>query len=236
MANTLFLRLEGPLQAWGERARWSVRDTSPEPTKSGVIGLLGCALGLANDRSLRELSQSLKMGVRCDKPGISIIDYHTVGGGRAEPALLTAEGKPKFSSGRPHTELTWRHYLCDASFLVALRGDPSLVCELVHAVRAPCWTLYLGRRSCPPSRPPFAGTGDYLDLESALCLGEVQATPEMPGVVAVRAVLECEPHEGIRRRDEVVSRSRRTFAPRYVREKHLFLRTHEEDDRCTYLN
>ncbi|MGC8879968.1 MAG: CRISPR-associated protein Cas5, partial [Anaerolineae bacterium] len=32
MANTLFLRLEGPLQAWGERARWRVRDTAPEPT------------------------------------------------------------------------------------------------------------------------------------------------------------------------------------------------------------
>jgi CRISPR system Cascade subunit CasD len=44
MANTLFLRLEGPLQAWGERGRWSIRDSAAEPTKSGVIGLLvhGC--------------------------------------------------------------------------------------------------------------------------------------------------------------------------------------------------
>jgi CRISPR system Cascade subunit CasD len=49
MANTLFLRLEGPLQSWGERARWDVRDTAPEPTKSGVIGLLACALGLSAD-------------------------------------------------------------------------------------------------------------------------------------------------------------------------------------------
>ena len=41
----LFLRLEGPLQSWGIRSRWDVRETQPEPTKSGVIGLLGCALG-----------------------------------------------------------------------------------------------------------------------------------------------------------------------------------------------
>ena len=49
MANTLFLRLEGPLQSWGERGHWAVRDTAPEPTKSGVVGLLGCALGRHDD-------------------------------------------------------------------------------------------------------------------------------------------------------------------------------------------
>ena len=64
MANTLYLRLEGPLQSWGERGRWSIRDTGPEPTKSGVIGLLGCAMGVNDDRELRHLSQALRMGVR----------------------------------------------------------------------------------------------------------------------------------------------------------------------------
>ena len=110
------------MQSWGERARWSVRDTAPEPTKSGVVGLLGCALGMPQRRGLRALSRALRMGVRCDRPGSHLIDYHTVGGGYDRPALLTRRGKPKVSSGGPHTEQTWRHYLCDASFLVALAG------------------------------------------------------------------------------------------------------------------
>ena len=41
----LVLRLEGPLQSWGENAKWDFRDSSTMPTKSGIVGLLGCAMG-----------------------------------------------------------------------------------------------------------------------------------------------------------------------------------------------
>src|SRR5205814_6367260 len=59
------LRLEGPLQSWGSRARWDVRDTEPEPTKSGVIGLLGCALGypLGDTRLETELDAGFRFGL-----------------------------------------------------------------------------------------------------------------------------------------------------------------------------
>jgi len=233
MPNTLFLRLEGPLQSWGERARWSVRDTAPEPTKSGVVGLLGCALGINSDQELRELSRSLRMGVRCDKPGSRLIDYHTVGGGYDQPALLTAEGKPKISSGAPHTEPTWRHYLSDASFLVVLQGEPELIAWLAEAVRSPRWTIYLGRRSCPPARPPFEGMEDFDDLESALLAGPRHPAMDETRPVQVRAVLECDPAEGTRRRDEIASRTRRIFAPRYTCEKLLTLMPREEVEPCT---
>jgi CRISPR system Cascade subunit CasD len=227
VANTLFLRLEGPLQSWGERARWSVRDTAPEPSKSGVVGLLGCALGINTDDELRTLSEGLRMGVRCDRAGTHVVDYHTVGGGYAYPALLTAEGKPKISSGKPHTEQTWRHYLCDASFLVALQGEPKLIQTLSEAVQAPRWTIYLGRKSCPPSRPVFDGLGDFPDLQSALTAWHWKH-PELSGsepsrVVEVRAILECDPAKGVRRRDEVASHTRRTFNPRYTCETSLTL-------------
>ena len=76
-----------------------MRDSASEPTKSGVVGLLGCALGRGDDDGLRALSESLRMGVRVDRPGTRLTDYHTIGGGYDAPALLTAEGKPKWSSG-----------------------------------------------------------------------------------------------------------------------------------------
>jgi CRISPR system Cascade subunit CasD len=38
--SVLLLRLCAPMQAWGIQSRFSVRDSTREPSKSGVIGLL----------------------------------------------------------------------------------------------------------------------------------------------------------------------------------------------------
>jgi len=216
MANTLFLRLEGPMQSWGERGRWSVRDTAPEPTKSGVIGLIACAMGYRTDEQIRPLSEKTRMGVRCDAPGRLITDYHTVGGGYDYPTLLTAAGKPKKSSGKPHTEITWRDYLCDASFLVVLQSDDeTLIAQMAHALQHPVWPVYLGRKSCPPSRPVFDGTGQYETLKDALMHGNRSAIIEkMPD--AVHSVIETTSPAGVRRRDHILSRQYRVFGPRYT--------------------
>lgn len=224
MANTLFLRLEGPLQSWGERGRWSVRDSADEPTKSGVVGLLGCALGIGADGPLRELSEQVRMGVRVDKPGVRLVDYHTIGGGYTVPMLLTAEGKPKKSSGGPHTEISHRAYLCDASFLVALQGEPALIAALAEALQRPVWPFFLGRKSCPPSQPVFAGTapihGDdpQQRLRQALESWSWPDYLDFPPDGWVRGVIECSPGQGVRRRDHLVSRAHRVFGPRYTRD------------------
>jgi CRISPR system Cascade subunit CasD len=198
-----------------------VRDSAPEPTKSGVIGLLACALGRGDDETIRALSAALRMGVRVDEAGVRLTDYHTVGGGYETPALLTAEGKPKWSSGGPHTEISPRDYLADASFLVALRGDPALIAQLTAALQDPVWVVYLGRKSCPPARPVFAGVDDSDDLESALAQ---QPWPprraERPGSKRQErpAIIECEPEpDAVRRRDHMVSRRYRLYEPRYIR-------------------
>lgn len=227
MANTLFLRLEGPLQSWGERGRWSVRDTASEPTKSGVVGLLACALGWAADDDIRELSGSLRMGVRVDRPGVRLTDYHTIGGGYDSPALLTAAGKPKWSSGGPHTELSNRDYLTDASFLVALQGDPTRIETLAAALVDPVWVIFLGRKSCPPSRSVFTGVGDYDDLESALRGHEWPTNQYGEDRSGRRIVVECAPDfdGAVRRRDHLVSRRHRLYGPRYTRALEL---KHEE--------
>jgi CRISPR system Cascade subunit CasD len=173
-ANTLFLRLEGPLQAWGDQqSKFVVRRTAEAPTKSGVIGMLCAALWVsrpeAGDEWLPKLG-ALRMGVRIDSPGVRWWDYHTVGAGMR---MRIAEGEGK---SKPGAMLTRREYLCDASFLVALQGEPILIAELEGAIKKPRWTLYLGRKSCPPSRPLLISkrvdgahpTGDFTDLLAAL--------------------------------------------------------------------
>jgi CRISPR system Cascade subunit CasD len=209
MSNTLFLALEGPFQAWGERAHWSIRDTASEPTKSGIVGLLACACGWRNDDELTALSKAIRIGVRCERPGTILRDYHTVVGG-----VMSAEGKIKknATTGEPETVVSERYYLADAAFLVVVQSeDANLIAHLEKAVQTPTWPFFLGRKSCVPSRPLYAGAGEYPDLETALRNFQPNE--------ATRAVLECGPADpdAVRQRDEVISHSRRTFGPRYTR-------------------
>jgi CRISPR system Cascade subunit CasD len=164
-ANTLFLRLEGPMQSWGDQqSKFVIRRTAEAPTKSGVVGMLCAALHVSRPKAAEEWLPklgALRMGVRIDEPGVRWWDFHTVGAGIK---MRTAEGKTK-----PGAMLTRREYLCDASFLVALQGEPSLIAQLSAAMRNPQWTLYLGRKSCPPSRPFLEHpAGEFTDLLSAL--------------------------------------------------------------------
>lgn len=147
----LLLCLEGPLQSWGLRSRWDVRDTGDEPSKSGVIGLLGCAQGVPmGDRQLAMLDQQLLMGVRVERTGVRLTDFHTVTG-----RLQRADGGMKGSLVDPTTVVSPRDYLMDAAFLVVLQGDASVLALCADALQRPRWPVYLGRKSCVPSRPVY---------------------------------------------------------------------------------
>lgn len=181
----LLLRLEGPLQSWGIRSRWSKRDTGPEPTKSAIIGMLGAAAGILRpdwrsseepDRTLEAWDTALRFGVRVDRPGTIETDYHTV-----EGRMWQADGKLKTATSptgakydkalleSPRTEETWRDYIHDAAFLVALEGEEELIKKLEKDLRSPKWPLYLGRKSCVASRPVLDYVSEeYGALEDAL--------------------------------------------------------------------
>ncbi len=159
------LRFEGPLQAWGDhRSKFRVRYTYDAPTKSGVIGLLCAALGVsrrqADEEWLSKLN-TLLMGVRVDRPGLTSWDYQTIGAGLG---LVQANGQIK-----RQTLLSRREYLCDASFLVALQGEETLIREIQYALEKPVWPPYLGRKSCPPSVPVLEPQqGEFVHLMDAL--------------------------------------------------------------------
>lgn len=220
MQQTLFLRLEGPLQSWGLRARWGERDTAREPTKSGVIGLLGCALGLRrDDDELRRLSNALRMGVRVDRPGTLLHDYHTTGGAKLADGkpegMLSADGKHKREA-----DVSNRVYLADATFLVALQGMATELNRLAIALQQPVWPFFLGRKSCPPAVPVFAGMGEYADMIAALTdtsapMRQVADRAEYP----LRLLLEAGLGEGRHQFDNIGNPARRIFLPRFVAEQ-----------------
>ena len=191
-ANTLFLRLEGPLQSWGvQESKFVIRRTIEAPTKSGVIGLLCAAMGIprkeASDKWLPELS-GLCMGVRIDRPGIRWWDYHTIG---ARMEMPTAEGKSKLGP-----ILTRREYLCDASFLVVLQGNPVLIQQISDSLIKPVWTLYLGRKCCPPSRSilehPATEFPDIISALQSIPYHSRFAKDELPE--NVECIIDWQPH------------------------------------------
>ncbi|MFH8491942.1 type I-E CRISPR-associated protein Cas5/CasD [Streptomyces longisporoflavus] len=165
----LLLRLAAPLQSWGAHGAFNVRDTRPEPTKSGVTGLLAAALGLQRGAPLDDL-HTLRMGIRADTPGSLLRDYHVVSDFRGKPlpqSGVSAKGVQKPTTPAKYTHITTRYYLQDALFVAALEGPRSLLDRLAEAVRAPHFPLALGRRSCPPTQPLVLGVKEG-DLESVL--------------------------------------------------------------------
>ena len=187
---TLLLRLAAPLQAWGADSKFETRKTNREPTKSGVIGLLAAALGLRRDESegLARLT-GLRFGVRVEREGQLLVDYHTV---------KTQDEKNSY--------VTYRHYLQDAVFLAGLESeDAALLQQLQDALQHPAFPLYLGRRSCQPALPLCLGLRqgslqEVLQTEPPLCPGKLcgmvlDADPQEPGAAVQRDVpVSFDPH------------------------------------------
>lgn len=156
----LRLKLQGPLQSWGERSRWDSRDTASMPTKSGVIGLIGCCLGYPRgDERIRALSSSLHIAVRADRAGVIMTDFHTVQ--TESGGFPNAEGGRRSSNN--NTIITPKQYLQDADFTVWIWGKEESLQLCADALKKPVWTPYLGRKSCVPATPILP---EWLEAES----------------------------------------------------------------------
>ncbi len=216
----LVLRLDGVLQSWGEHSKWDYRDSASMPTKSGIVGLLGCAIGLErNDSQLHELAKQLRIAIRADKTGGELSDFHTV----RSRHLLNAKGKLRGNIGEHSTLVTNRIYLQDAFFTVAITGDYGLLKKLANALQQPKWPVYLGRKSCVPSRPVYDGiTTEYVDLQEAIT--ELEWYGEGPCLIETED-LDC---DGVQIERQDVNAGERRFHSRVVARKTIGRRLHED--------
>jgi len=157
--STVVLVLAGVLQSWGTTTIGHSRATNHYPTKSGVIGLIANAMGRERNDDISDLASS-SFGVRVDSPGVVQRDYHTV-------SILKQPTK-----GDRIARVTERFYLSDAVFVVALSNpNEALVEEIALALKKPSRTLFLGRKSCPPTRPVLYG------ISASDCISALNETP-----------------------------------------------------------
>lgn len=128
------------MQSWGSESMYDNRETDSMPTKSGVIGIIAAALGMKRNESLEEL-QSLGFGVRIDLQGIKLNDFQ-----------ITEMGE------KLNSNLSNRAYLSDAIFLVGLESaNKEFLKKIEDALKYPKYSVFLGRRSCPPTQPLVLG-------------------------------------------------------------------------------
>lgn len=180
----LLLWLEAPLQAWGHDSRFGRRDSLDFPTKSGVLGLICCARGAGGEErdwltAWADLDMRTVAFVRRNAKGEPIprepllMDFHMVGSGYDDSDpwqnLLipkTAEGKKAVGSG---TKMTYRYYVQDMAYAIALEAPAALAAAAAEALQAPVWDLYLGRKNCVPT--DFVFRGLFATADEALAAG-----------------------------------------------------------------
>lgn len=170
--SVLVLTLKAPLQSWGVGSRGIVRDSGEVPSKSGVVGLLGAALGRGRDEDFSDLS-ALTMCVRVEERGQVWSDFQTVDfRKKAYPVTAAAMRCPddkEFERSRSQKALLTKKYLSGAHFTVFLEGEAGLLGALRDALRSPVYPLYLGRKNCVPQVPVFTALleGDVSAVEAA---------------------------------------------------------------------
>ena len=162
------LQLRAPLAAFGGEmidAHGVIRNF---PAQSMLTGLLANALGWK--RSMREEHQSLQerivFGALWEQEvGLSrMMDYQTAQLGKNDQAWTT-HGIPAGRAGGHATyagaHQRWRDYHTDLRVAVVLRLEPTSTTptleDLATALDHPARPLFIGRKSCLPSGPIFAG-------------------------------------------------------------------------------
>lgn len=208
--------LSGPLQSWGEDARWDQRTTAAMPTKSAIIGLLGACLGYPRgDSRINELNSDLFVAVRADRPGHIMTDFHTVQGN--DGIILNADGKPR---GGGNVIITPKSYLQDARFTVFVWGDTAKLDLCFHGMLHPKWSPYLGRKNCVPAIPIKP---EWIEAESQYDAVKIQKDEKPFCLNTVQVEMDIEPNKAthpnarrIMRRDNLICAHKNEYAVRWL--------------------
>ncbi|MCB1704628.1 MAG: type I-E CRISPR-associated protein Cas5/CasD [Halioglobus sp.] len=202
----LLLWLEAPLQSWGHDSRFGRRDSLDFPTKSGVLGLLCCARGASGEQTewlhhWAERDLQVRAYVRQDRQGLPLQrlpllrDFNMVGSGYDDQDPWASMLIPKTSTGKKAVgggaKMTYRYYIQDMAYAVALQGSQDELETLANALANPVWDLYLGRKTCVPTE--FIVQGVHSDEKTAFAVADELAVSK--GRILSFRVLQGE-HKG----------------------------------------
>lgn len=173
------LWLEAPLQAWGADSRFGRRSTLRFPTRSGILGLVCCALGRGGPQEdwlskWLPLEQIVTAYAKKNYHMPLLCDFHMVGSGynKDDPwqdRLIPKKNDGTTPSGVSGSKLTYRYYLQDMAFACVLQLPDDAIKEIEAGLSFPAWAICLGRKTCVPADIVFRGI--YGTAEEALEAG-----------------------------------------------------------------
>lgn len=180
----ILLWFESPLQSWGYDSKFGRRDTLDFPTKSGVLGLVLCALGaggeqqelLARFAGLRQtvISFGHSDGEMTEAKLPFLHDFQMIGSGYKEDDIWQTLLIPKKSDGSKPVgggmKLTHRYYLQDAVFAVLFEVPADHAQQIADSLQHPVYDIYLGRKCCVPSEFIYQGLFDTSEEAEAAAL------------------------------------------------------------------
>lgn len=172
----LVFQLQAPMSSWGVPAVGETRGTASWASQSALVGLLGAALGLRreDEAAHASLRDGFGFAVALLSEGSLLRDYHTA---QVPPrtalknrAHATRRDELSVDKEALGTTQSWRDYRVNAACLVALQPRPVqqggfTLQTLADALRRPKFTLFVGRKSCPPAAPLWP---QVIDAASAL--------------------------------------------------------------------
>jgi len=187
----ILLWLEAPLQSWGADSRFGRRDTLDFPTKSGLLGLLCCALGAGGEqRELLDEMAELRLTViafrrkEAERPPL-LRDFQMVGSGydntdKWETLLIPKKRDGTSPSSTGGTKMTYRYYLQEAAFAAAVEVPAVRAGEFAEALKAPAWDIYFGRKCCVPTELVFQGCfeSETVAIEAASSIAKEKSLRE----------------------------------------------------------
>jgi len=222
------------MASWGDIAVGEYRPTYDRPSKSAIVGVIGAALGIRREEEerLRELAVGYRMALRVDTPGTLLRDYHTSqvppsGKGRKRVEFGSRKAELFGSRDNLNTVLSSRDYRCDAHYTVCLWSDsfspPYPLSAIRDGLEKPVFTLYLGRKSCPPALPlqPRVVQADTISaaFSSVPFEGDPFTTP-LESDTGIQVFWEGDEDSGyecvhtVQRRDDPLSKKRWQFGNR----------------------
>ena len=162
------------------------------PALSMVTGLLANALGYRREESeLHDRLQArLLVGARLDRGVQRLTDFQTAQLGKDDKGWTTwgiAEERRGGVDSYKSPHLRYRDYHASLNVLVALRLEPAgespTLDDLAQALDHPARPLFIGRKTCLPSRRVFAG---WHEAENVLAALQVAQLPDKAGHLRVQ--------------------------------------------------
>jgi CRISPR system Cascade subunit CasD len=196
--------------------------------------LVAAALGIRRNEEerLQALASGYHVAVAVDAPGTLLQDYHTVqvapqAARKAGPRITTRRNELRIPRSELNTVESWRDYLCDSLatvFLWAIQEPPPYTIDQIReSLHHPTFTLYLGRKSCPPALPLQPQLIEAENLHMAIRKAEFENLGVLDAIHRASHVrlfwegdtnIGIDPEKTFRRRDQPTSRKRWQFADR----------------------